>query len=336
MYLNNYYQIKEIRERTGLSKRQIEYSTHKLIQEGLVDDVTPKSNKYKVYKITESGKSFLAQVRTTEEMKKRVINENVRAKCEIHNINKIQKLIDNSLYNFKENPNWKNSKKYYGKINNHTIEINIGKDSASMVLIAPKRDESSGLALGYYIIQGILETCYIINEKWDLGLGVPELFSGEYIVYTPYAQAMMRKTIGKQVKGKYSLVNQSAPFIIPHQEFKNPLDVDKMLQTPYDIEYIKSKISNIDSSLESVKKESAENTYNFDSMKNIIGSFTNSISNLVNVSVTQSSQISEITKSVTTLAEKLTNLMDVINKPNQQNSSQEFTKQNPDVQRMFG
>lgn len=334
LIFNGYYSYKELKSRSGLSQRQIEYSIKTLIRNDLLEDSTPKSNKNKVYKITESAKSFLAGVRTNDDLHKKTMNENVRARCEIHDSKRLTDLLSHSLYSFKKNEKWKNSSQYFGKINNHGIIINIGKESASLTMIAPKYYEQSGIMLGHKVIQGMLETCYVLNEKWSLGLSAPKLTSGEYVVYSPYAQAMMRKTIGKQVKGKHSLINQSAPLLIPHHEFKDPLDVDKMLQTPYDIEKIKSSMEKLTEEIDVIKQESSNNSYNFDSMNQVVGSMSEAMTKIVETVKNQSDKLNSMSGSVATIAEKMTELMNLVNPTNQQNSSQKVT--NVDVNRMFG
>lgn len=333
LILNGYYGYNQIRERTGLSKRKIEYTISKLVESGRLKDKTPKSNKYKVYSVTDDGISFLGEARTTDAKLHKLVSENVRAKCEILKPENLMRLLNHDDYNFKENLNWKNSKQYIGKINNQTVQVNVGKTS-SLIIIAKQEEAKSGALLGYLVIRNIVDTTILINKKWDVGLSVPELYSGEYIVNSPYAEAVMEKTHGKQVKGRYSLVNQSAPIFIPHQEFKDPLDVDKVLQTPYDIERINSNISKISDEIEFIRNESNFNKTNTEQLGVAVQSMSNAMNDIVSNQKNQNEKLSKLTDSNTIIAEKMTELLLMLSPHQVKNSSQQVT--NSDVNRMFG
>src|SRR3990167_4533738 len=98
-----------IQSRTHLSRREVKYTLDKMMNEGLCYDPHPRSNKWKSYKISVAGRSFVGEVRSNDATANKVMNENVRMKCEIQTMDKIQKLIENQDYSFKETPNWKNS-----------------------------------------------------------------------------------------------------------------------------------------------------------------------------------------------------------------------------------
>ncbi len=189
-------------------------------------------------------------MRTADDFVNKVMNENIRMKCDIHNPDKILEFVNHTDFNFKENKSWKNSQKWNGKIREHSIEVNFGKKQSSVVLIAPRYFGSTGTEVGYLAIKGMIDICGEIKSKFGLELGSPDIIEGEYVFHSPYSEAVMKKTGGRQVKTSRYKVNASKPYYVPHEEFSDPLHLDKHLQIPKKIDELESTISKISGSIE--------------------------------------------------------------------------------------
>ena len=287
---------KEIQTRSGLSRRETQYTITNLMNDGLCYDPSPKSNKWKNYKITKAGIQFIAEVRTADDFVNKVMNENIRMKCDVRNPEKIPEFTNHSSFNFIENKNWKNSRKWNGKVREHTIEVNLGKRQSSIVLIAPRYFGSTGTEVGYLAIKGMIDVCSDIKSKFGLDLGSPEIIEGEYVFHSPYSEAVMKKTGGRQVKTSRYKVNASKPYYVPHEEFSDPLHLDKHLQIPKKIDDLENKIMKISGSVE-------ESNYKVSEMES-------SVVRLIDVLQVSVSRQDESTKALSGFADKFTGFAD--------------------------
>ena len=295
---------KEIMQRTQLSRREVQYAMRRMMDEGLCYDPHPRSNKWKSYKISVAGRSFVGGARSNDATANKVMNENVRMKCVIQSVDKIEKLLQNSDYSFKENANWKNSKQYHGKIENHSIVINVGK-SASLIVIAPRYHGSFGSQVGYLAIKGILDICANLKSKYQIDLGMAEFYEGEYVVHTPYSEAVMNKTRGRQVTTTRYKVNQSSPFFIPHEEFASPLDLDKHLEIPKRIETLSEELSEIVGNV-------GEINYKINGLDQSLVKMVDVFSDTVKTQQTNQSMIQEMVSQFAKITTSLTDLANAV------------------------
>ena len=292
---------KEIQQRTQLTRKEVGYALARMMDQGLCYDPHPKSNKWKAYKISVAGRSFVGEVRSNDTTANKVMNENVRMKCVIQTTDKIPKILENQDYSFRENINWKNSKQYHGKIENHTVVINVGK-SASLIVIAPRYHGSFGSQVGYLAIRGILDVCANLKSKYQVELGMAEFYEGEYVVHTPYSEAVMNKTRGKQVTTTRYKVNQSSPFFIPHEEFANPLDLDKHLEIPKRIESLSEELSQMVGNVGEINYKISSLDQSLVKMVDVFSETVKNQQNNQSIIQDMVSQFAKITTSLTELA----------------------------------
>ena len=322
---------KQLAKHSDLTVRQVRYDVLRLIEKGYLIDATKRSNKWKVYRVSVAGRSLLDGVRQGGKSLIKIMNENVRAKCEIHNIKNFMKMVESSVYDLKETSNWKNARQWHAKIEGHSVEFNVGTQKASMKIIAPRYHANTGAESGYVTISGILEVCKKLEEKWSIGLSFPIFYEGEFAMHTPYAEAVMQKTGGREVKFGDFKINQSPPYFIPHEEYQKKigkeLDFDKHLEVPRKMDELLSSVGNLN-------QQFMDNTSN---QNDINEKVANLLEGLTKATTNNSTKIDSLTDNIAKLVTGLSKLTEPVQQTNKASEVTNGDKPvNSDISRMFG
>lgn len=302
-----YLTQKDFERTTNSTNRQVRRILGILYEEGYITLKNPMVNKWKKYNLTMAGKTAIARLRSGEDYEQNYKNEKIVAKFENPNIENIKKMLESSLYVFKTNPKMRHIERYDGKIEGHSIEINIGKERSSFIIKAPMYYKKSPSEAGWFAHKGINEITYNLNKKWNLGLQVPKYSDEEHFSkHTDFADAIMEITQGKGIKVGEYMVNASPPFFIADEEHKDPIKLKNIVDTHI---VLPEKFRNIDESLEKMKhdmnsthSEQIVANYNLEKLTGIVGMVADNMASFTETQKETSTQISRLVEEMTKMA----------------------------------
>lgn len=308
---------KELARQTGSTIREIRYVLEILHKNGYTTIKNPRSNKWKKYNITQAGDVFLGSLRSGDTAKYKHKNEKTRYKFEIHNQKNIRIMINSTLYLFKKNDAMKNIDQYDAEIDGHWVQVTLGNKKSSLVITAPQYKTDSFAESSWFAIDGILQLHNKLDKKWELELSVPVQIDGHGAKHTKFADAIMRITGGKQVRLGNYWINQSPPNFIPEEEGSDLGELERIIKThvelPIRFENIEATLEKLNNDLISEHGERESINYNMEKLVGVADNLSLTMMKIMDIQKDQGSNIGKLTTSVTTIAENLTNLMNMVN-----------------------
>lgn len=234
------YIPKQIARQTSESRQTISYHLGILRKNKLIYDTTPKSNKWKVYRLTELGQNVLVQYDGIEKKELKGI-ENAKWICIIKNTKILQKfLFENNFTHHEMKGGWV---QWNGEIQGYTIAVNIGKVTKLMITHPPAY--SGDLQSTFKkVTENILTVIGNLNKKYSLELTLPEPIAGrQFTSSNGIAEYLLDITNGSQIKlmnGKISI--DASKNGEPRIEFEEINEAQKFADMPKVIDELRTTI----------------------------------------------------------------------------------------------
>lgn len=262
----------------GISKSLYSQDIQQMIHEGWLIDANPLMNKYKSYKVTESGHTVLLGWENREKKTLTKI-ENARHVCKIRNTKFLNSFLSKESYGF-ERQKFNNVKFYQGRIGGMAIGIYIGNEVT--MLITPQPMYARDLVTGHHKIhQTMIDFCNEINKKWSFELTIPEPTTHrQYTISDQFAEDMLKLSGGSQIKFQTNEGGMASIDMSPRGKEKR-FEVDslefaqKYLETPDLVKILINKTNEHNEIITSIVKSQITLTDGINILSEKIGQFIN-------------------------------------------------------------
>lgn len=289
---------KQIAKRLKQKRQIIEYWTNKLLDQDLIYCTNPKSNKFKQYKLTPAGQTFLDTNESTVTKKGRVMVENARFKCYIRNQESFLPFIQFPEYEFKmKTDELRNNVVYHGKIGGVNVRIIHGArkiKNVTLEMTSPEFFGKTGHEANYVMYDSMLRFQSYLEDKWNLHL-TPIKLDSEHVEYTwesPYAKEMMKRTRGNPVSTTGFRINQSPPSLKPKEEFHDYTELDRHLMLPDVVDQLRKEI-------DLIKQGSGAMNQRMDEFNNAVMSLAESTRSMAESSREMKTEMTNLTLKLT-------------------------------------
>lgn len=190
--------VKDLAKYTGDSRQVVSYHLRLLQNQKMIYDDTPKSNKWKIFKLTELGQKVIGQYEGIEKKELKGV-ENARWISIIRKPKQIQKFLFENDFKMHQMENWI---QWTGSIQGFTIAINQGKVTKMMITHPPTY--ANDLQQAYHkISENILNVVSSLNKKWNFDLTIPEPVPGrQFTMANDISEYLHDLSGGSQIKLK--------------------------------------------------------------------------------------------------------------------------------------
>lgn len=271
---------KQLERRWGMSKQLFSDDIHRMIGKGWLQDENPFVIRFKFYKVTELGRTVLAEWESTEKRKLYKI-ENARYIVKIKNREHLYEFLKKPEYQFQGKSTLNNVVTYYGRIKGWAVAIYEGKEITLVVTPAPLY--AKDMITGHHkIVQAVLDFLNDLNKKWLFDFTIPTPTTHrQYTISDSFASAILDKTNGSQVKmhTKDGLVSIDQSYgTEPRIEFEDVGKAQEYLEMPDQLRIINDKINKLlqsqtirDNALNRIVDLTGKNSEAIDKLTSLIG-----------------------------------------------------------------